>query len=402
MGTFEEDSAEDYDLEEALTDDVFPHLRGDQVLEFGVGLAGQKLFSWRFGCEGQWGHGVHNEVDPQHLDGAQRWLLQHCSTCKGHDKGTAIDSQLELQKLPDRIEDISSPLHSGHNWAEIIVKEDDTWGLFGNLGACNTHSKSNISFFKGRGIVGTITCHGYNMVKLSETSGHDVFIGWWWSCQNFKLISNFLEVLEVSNHIFITFTLVESSYKLSEISTSHNSVVFFSFFDPVGFKNSCLFGDGDSSGRVVSSDHSDSDSSWVAFLDGSWDGLSDGIFDTDHTQNNQIFFNFYFLWMLIQLVVFLISDQKSSKGIISKFFQFILKGILVSISNSRRISTCIKIMWTILEYEIRSSFAVDNNFAFFLDDSAHGFGFRWEGNNFDGTWWESFSHISVIVTAFMG
>ena len=53
MGTFEEDSAEDYDLEEALTDDVFPHLRGDQVLEFGVGLAGQKLFSWRFGCEGQ-------------------------------------------------------------------------------------------------------------------------------------------------------------------------------------------------------------------------------------------------------------------------------------------------------------------------------------------------------------
>ena len=53
MGTFEEDSAEDYDLEETLTDDIVPHLGGDQVLEFRVGLAGQKLFSWRFGCEGQ-------------------------------------------------------------------------------------------------------------------------------------------------------------------------------------------------------------------------------------------------------------------------------------------------------------------------------------------------------------
>ena len=101
MGTFEEDSAEDDYLEEALTDDVFPHLGGDQVLEFGVGLAGQEFFGWGFGCEGERGHGVHDEVDPQHLDGAQRRLLQHCGTCEGHDEGAAVDGQLELQKLPD-------------------------------------------------------------------------------------------------------------------------------------------------------------------------------------------------------------------------------------------------------------------------------------------------------------
>ena len=53
MGTFEEDSAEDDYLEETLTDDVFPHLGGDQVLEFGVGHAGQEFFGWGFGCEGE-------------------------------------------------------------------------------------------------------------------------------------------------------------------------------------------------------------------------------------------------------------------------------------------------------------------------------------------------------------
>ena len=74
------------------------------------------------------------------------------------------------------------------------------------------------------------------------------------------MVSDFLEVLEVFNYIFVAVALVESSYELSEISASHDGVVFFSFFDPVGFKNSCLFGDGDSSGRVVSGDHSDSDS----------------------------------------------------------------------------------------------------------------------------------------------
>ena len=70
--TFEENSTEHDNLKNALTDDVFPHLRGNQIFEFGVRFSLEKLVCGRLSGKGKRGHGVHDEVDPQHLDRAQR------------------------------------------------------------------------------------------------------------------------------------------------------------------------------------------------------------------------------------------------------------------------------------------------------------------------------------------
>ncbi len=67
--TFEEDGAEDENLQGALSDDVLPHVGGDQVLEPGVGLALKELVTGGLGSKGERGECVHDEVHPEHLDG---------------------------------------------------------------------------------------------------------------------------------------------------------------------------------------------------------------------------------------------------------------------------------------------------------------------------------------------
>ena len=75
-----------------MHDDVLPHLGGDEVFEFRVGLSGQQLFCWWFSGEGEGSHGVHDQVDPEHLNGAEGGFLKNGGTCKGKDQSAAVDS----------------------------------------------------------------------------------------------------------------------------------------------------------------------------------------------------------------------------------------------------------------------------------------------------------------------
>jgi hypothetical protein len=54
-----------------LTDDEFPHLVGDETFTLGIGLALEELFTGGLSGEGKRGEGVHDKVDPQHLDGVE-------------------------------------------------------------------------------------------------------------------------------------------------------------------------------------------------------------------------------------------------------------------------------------------------------------------------------------------
>jgi len=73
----EEDQKDDL-LVSNLTDDVFPHSRGDDFIPFGnsLGILGQLLhllWGW-LSSEGEGSKDVHHNVDPQKLDDS-KWSL---------------------------------------------------------------------------------------------------------------------------------------------------------------------------------------------------------------------------------------------------------------------------------------------------------------------------------------
>ena len=66
--TLEEDGAEDGNLKQALTDDELPHLVGDESFSLGVWLSLEEFVTWGFSGKGEGGEGIHDQVDPQHLN----------------------------------------------------------------------------------------------------------------------------------------------------------------------------------------------------------------------------------------------------------------------------------------------------------------------------------------------
>ena len=80
---------------------------------------------------------------------------------------------------------------------------------------------------------------------------------------------------------------IQSAHKLSELRAGHDSVVVVALLDPGGFEDTCFFGNGNCSLRVVTSYHAYSNTCLVAELDCVGHGLSDGILDAYHTDYDQ-------------------------------------------------------------------------------------------------------------------
>ncbi len=130
-------------------------------------------------------------------------------------------------------------------------------------------------------------------MQLLESSSHDVLVSRRGSGKNFELVSDQLEVFDVLDDIGVA-VFVQSTYEIAELSTSHDSVVVFTFLDPFFGEDACFLGDCDCSCRVVSGDHADGHSGLVALLDSVGDGFSDGVFDADHADDDEVAFDLSF------------------------------------------------------------------------------------------------------------
>ena len=78
--TLEEDGSKNDDLQDSLKDDIFPHVGSDEILESRVGGSLEEIVTWGFSGEGERGEGIHDEVDPEHLNGAKGGFLEDSST----------------------------------------------------------------------------------------------------------------------------------------------------------------------------------------------------------------------------------------------------------------------------------------------------------------------------------
>lgn len=66
-----------------------------------MGAAVQQFVSGLFGCQRKRGKGIHDQIDPKHLDRLQHLFLKQGSTNEGYAHCHHVYSQLELHKLPN-------------------------------------------------------------------------------------------------------------------------------------------------------------------------------------------------------------------------------------------------------------------------------------------------------------
>lgn len=161
---------------DGLTNDVFQHGFWDDVFISWVRLSVQKTFFRVFSGKSKRCKSVHDEVEPKKLNRSQYLCFKNCSSNKSTKNCNKIDSQLELNEFSDRIIDVSSPEHSFDNRWEVIINKSYSSSLSSNLSSSNSHSESNISFFKCRSIISSITSNSNNITSLSKSSNKSIFI----------------------------------------------------------------------------------------------------------------------------------------------------------------------------------------------------------------------------------
>lgn len=74
--TAEKNDENDRKLENSLTNDVLKHLLRNNVFISAVWMSIQEFLCWWFSCQCQAGQGIHNKVDPEHLDRLENWLFE--------------------------------------------------------------------------------------------------------------------------------------------------------------------------------------------------------------------------------------------------------------------------------------------------------------------------------------
>ena len=157
LGSVDEKDHQNDKLIKSLAKDVSPHDSVNDLLGLAGRLAIHKgIMGWLSSkCEGS--KSIHNEVNPEHLDGSERWILEDHGTSEDNDQGGNIDCELELEELPDVIEDVPSILDSNLNRAEVIIGEDNISCALSYIGASNSHCKANVSSVQSWSIIGTVS-----------------------------------------------------------------------------------------------------------------------------------------------------------------------------------------------------------------------------------------------------
>lgn len=112
---------------------MLQHGLGNDVLISGMGTSFKKTLLRVFGCEGQRGKGIHDQVDPKHLNGFENFGLEDCCTYQCADNCNYVDCKLELDEFSDGVVDVTTPKHCLDYRVEVVVDENDCSCLASHL-----------------------------------------------------------------------------------------------------------------------------------------------------------------------------------------------------------------------------------------------------------------------------
>jgi len=303
--TSEENDEKHNALEDSHPEDVLGHLARHNVISTVLGLALKERGLGELSGQSESSKGVHDQVNPQKLDSLERSLLGDARANESGDQGTNVHGKLELQETLDVVVHIATP-HSGlDNGREVVISDEDISGFLAHISASKTHSETDISFLESGGIVGTVTSDSDDSTHLAQTGNEKIFVFGTGTSHDFQVRHHSLEFLEVfdgfntilvsndTTHLFVEFGALNADIGISDLIVINNFA-----------KNS----NGLSSDNVVTSNHADSDTSFIDSLDGSWYFSTDNVHNTEDANKGQARFlnvlNVIILGFIVVLTVF--------------------------------------------------------------------------------------------------
>ena len=290
--TSKEEDEEYNHLEERHVEDVFGHLTGDNKVISDLRGSFKEFWARQFSREGEGSQRVHDHVNPEELNGLQGRFLKENSTNDCEQKSSDVDGELELQEALDVVVDVTTPGACLDNLGERIIHDDNVSGGLANVSASNTHAESDISLGEGRGIVGTITGHSNDLVHVHETSDKKVFVLRARTGHNSKFTHKFLELSEVLHLLLavvaFAFAVVgavllaicanKASHLLIKLRALNANEMITDFF----LVNDATFlSDGLGCHDIVTGNHADGNTSFLASCNCAWNLRADDVVDTE-------------------------------------------------------------------------------------------------------------------------
>ena len=82
-----------------MSEDVAPHFIRDEGFLASIWFAFEEFGSWTLSGQGEGGEGVHDQVDPEQLEGLHRTLADGDGGDEGEQDSNHVDRELELEEL---------------------------------------------------------------------------------------------------------------------------------------------------------------------------------------------------------------------------------------------------------------------------------------------------------------
>ena len=103
-----------------MSENVSPHdfSNDGSVLVIWLSLKDRVIRS--FSSQSKSGEGIHDQVDPEHLNGSQWGFSKDGRSEEDDEHGNNVDGKLELKELSNVIIDVSSELKSNNNGGEVM------------------------------------------------------------------------------------------------------------------------------------------------------------------------------------------------------------------------------------------------------------------------------------------
>jgi len=320
----EHNDHEHNDLVNSVAENVSPHDWGDDKVILLVWGSKEDFIGWWFSGKGESAEGIHDQVDPEHLDGSKRRILKDDGSEENDEHGDDVNRELELQEFSYVIIDVSSVFQSNDNGAEVIIEKDNITSVLSNISTSDTHGKTDIGFGKSRSVIGTITCNSDDLSTVLHTGDENLLILWGASTKNSEVLFDFIELVLVTDCVNFDllafnflFNFLHASNNSSEIFTDHAGVIgiaVLTFFDLVFGNDSSVFRDSSGCDEVITSTHDNGDSSSMAFCNGFDNTNSKWILDTEDAEGAKSFFQDILFFIIDEASVLFLEALEFFKG----------------------------------------------------------------------------------------
>mmetsp|Transcript_11063 Transcript_11063/g.26857 ORF Transcript_11063/g.26857 Transcript_11063/m.26857 type:complete len:727 (-) Transcript_11063:1527-3707(-) len=279
----EDQPAEDHQLPRGVQNHVLDHGLGEDAAVARVWLPEEQRARRILGRESERGEGVHDEVNPQHLDGGERRLGEDCRPHTCHHDRRDVHRELELEEAADVVVHAAPPHDCLDDRDEVVVHDDNVGGVLRHVRALEPHREPHVRLLEGGGVVGSVASHGDSLPVLPlhgrrlEAGDEHVLVEGCRAAHDAQLRPDLVEL-----------HLVELAVGPTDFFAEGLAVNHGPGHVRHRIEDAALLGDRRSRLHVVSRHHAHDDAGLLAILDRRRHLVANGVLDTDERHHDQV------------------------------------------------------------------------------------------------------------------